>query len=190
MKVITIDNIDKNGRKTLKENMFPEDFHSSPETSYFEEKKPESEYDDKIDPNEWDAADDSKDNFDYSQDYDSNVDDEPYSTENDSEDTAHKRQEVMKWLDSNQNKHSVLSYKLYPSISQDGARSKFSKKYRSEDKNGHKYAFSSDEINRLFNMKNSFIEKIQERMSMAEVFDILTESEIKNVIDKTIAKYL
>ena len=96
----------------------------------------------------------------------------------------------MRWLESNQNKHSVLAYKLYPSISKDGARSKFSKKYRGEDKNGHRYDFDAAEINRLYNMKNSFIQKIQESVNLLEIFDELTESEIKKVISKTVAKYI
>jgi len=39
-------------------------------------------------------------------------------------------------------------------------------------------------------MKNSFIKKIQESVNLLEIFDVLTESEIKNVISKTVAKYI
>lgn len=189
-KVYTISEISKNGKRSLKENSFDEEFQNTLINHFFEkEDSDEAESDDTIDPDEWDATDDSKDNFDYDGDYD-DEDDSDYSSENDDEETGHKRAEVMRWLESNQNKHSVLAYKLYPSISKDGARSKFSKKYRGEDKNGHKYDFDPAEINRLYNMKNSFIRKIQETMNLIEIFDVLTESEIKNVISKTVAKYI
>lgn len=147
-----------------------------------------NEDDDKIDQKEWDETDDTNDGFNPDGDYDDDSDsDEPYSVEQDDKETEIRRKDVMNWLDSNQNKHSVLSYKLYPNISKDGARSKFSKKYRGEDKNGHKYVFSPMEINRLYNMKNSFIEKIQES---ADVFNCLNEDEIMAIIENTIKRYL
>ena len=189
-KVYTINKISKNGKRSLKESSFDEEFQNTPITHFFEkEDSDETEPDDTIDQDEWYASDDSKDNFDYDGDYDDD-DDSNYSSDEDDEKTGHRRAEVMRWLESNQNKHSVLAYKLYPSISKDGARSKFSKKYRGEDKNGHRYDFDSAEINRLYNMKNSFIQKIQESVNLLEIFDVLTESEIKKVISKTVAKYI
>ena len=189
-KVYTINKISKSGKRNLKESSFDEEFQNTPISHFFEkEGSDETEPDDSIDQDEWDATDDSKDNFDYDGDYDDG-DDSNYSSDEDDEATGHRRVEVMRWLESNQNKHSVLAYKLYPSISKDGARSKFSKKYRGEDKNGHRYDFDPAEINRLYNMKNSFIKKIQESVNLLEIFDVLTESEIKNVISKTVAKYI
>lgn len=189
-KVYTINKISKNGKRNLKESSFDEEFQNTPITHFFEkEDSNKTEPNDTIDQDEWDATDDSKDNFDYDGDYDDD-DDSDYSSDKDDEETGHRRAEVMRWLESNQNKHSVLAYKLYPSISKDGARSKFSKKYRGEDKNGHRYDFDPAEINRLYNMKNSFIKKIQESVNLLEIFDVLTESEIKNVISKTVAKYI
>lgn len=189
-KIYTINKISKNGKRNLKESSFDEEFQNTPISQFFEkEDSDEAEPNDTIDRNEWDATDDSKDNFDYDGDYDDD-DGSNYSSDEDDEATGHRRAEVMRWLESNQNKHSVLAYKLYPSISKDGARSKFSKKYRGEDKNGHRYDFDPAEINRLYNMKNSFIKKIQESVNLLEIFDVLTESEIKNVISKTVAKYV
>lgn len=189
-KVYTINKISKNGKRNLKESSFDEEFQNTPITHFFEkEDSDETKPDDTIDQDEWDATDDSKDNFDYDGDYDDD-DDSDYSSDRDDEKTGHRRAEVMRWLESNQNKHSVLAYKLYPSISKDGARSKFSKKYRGEDKNGHRYDFDPAEINMLYNMKNSFIKKIQESVNLLEIFDVLTESEIKKVISKTVAKYI
>ena len=189
-KVYTINKISKNGKRNLKESSFDEEFQNAPISHFFEkEDSDETKPDDTIDQDEWDATDDSKDNFDYDGDYDDD-DDSDYSSDEDDEATGHRRTEVMRWLESNQNKHSVLAYKLYPSISKDGARSKFSKKYRGEDKNGYRYDFDPAEINRLYNMKNSLIKKIQESVNLLEIFDVLAESEIKKVISKTLAKYI
>lgn len=66
---------------------------------------------------------------------------------------------VYKWLDSAQELHSVLAYKLYPELTKDGARSEFSKKYRGRDDEGKEYKFDELEINKLFNMRDDFIDK-------------------------------
>lgn len=68
-----------------------------------------------------------------------------------------KRESVMKWLDSAQELHSVLSYELWPDKDEDSARSLFSKKYRGEDNNGKHYEFDPQEINRLYNLRGDFI---------------------------------
>lgn len=70
-----------------------------------------------------------------------------------------KRVEVMTWLGSAQNLHSVLAYKLYPDLDEDSARSEFSKKFRGEDASGNEYSFSDDEINELYNMKEDYIKR-------------------------------
>ena len=78
------------------------------------------------------------------------------NTEEDSE----KRLLVMKWLDSEQDKHSVLSYKLWPDKDKDQARSDFSKNWRGEDGTEHKkYSFTPEEINRLYNLRNDYIKR-------------------------------
>ena len=70
-KVYTISEISKNGKRSLKENSFDEEFQNTPINHFFEkEDSDEAESDDTIDPDEWDATDDSKDNFDYDGDYD------------------------------------------------------------------------------------------------------------------------
>jgi len=74
--------------------------------------------------------------------------------------TYKKRTEVMKWLDSAQELHSILAYKLWPDKDEDEARSLFSKKYRGEDADGNNYSFDDTEINELFNMKDRYIEEI------------------------------
>lgn len=74
-----------------------------------------------------------------------------------------KRDLVMKWLDSEQNLHSVLSYKLWLKSedgpgTKEGCRSEFSKKYNGHDDTGKEYSFSDDEINKLYNLRNAYIE--------------------------------
>ena len=71
-----------------------------------------------------------------------------------------KRRTVMKWLNSAQELHSVLAYKLWPKRDKDAARSLFSKKYRGKDADGKVYGFSDEEITTLFNMKDRYIDKI------------------------------
>ncbi len=71
-----------------------------------------------------------------------------------------KRNAVIKWLDSAQELHSVLAYRLYPHLAAKGevgkgtARSKFSQKYRNYE--GKK--FTAKEINILYNLRNDFID--------------------------------
>lgn len=77
-----------------------------------------------------------------------------------------KRQSVQRWLDSAQQLHSTLAYRLMgvehaSEVEKATARSLFSKKYRGEDADGKPYSFSDDEINTLYNMKDDFIEKIK-----------------------------
>ena len=74
------------------------------------------------------------------------------------EENESKKKLVLKWLDSAQELHSVLAYKLWPNLDDDSARSIFSKKYRGEDSNGDKYTFDDEEINRLYNMRDNYIE--------------------------------
>lgn len=74
--------------------------------------------------------------------------------------SSEKRRAVMKWLNSAQELHSVLSYKLWPKRDKDSARSLFSKKYRGKDAEGKVYSFSDGEITKLFNMKGRYIDKI------------------------------
>lgn len=69
-----------------------------------------------------------------------------------------KRNSIIKWLDSEQELHSVLAYELWPEKDKDEARSLFSKKYRGEDNTGKSYEFSPEEINTLYNLRNDFID--------------------------------
>lgn len=68
-----------------------------------------------------------------------------------------KRDMIMKWLDSEQELHSVLAYELWPDKPKDQARSDFSKKWRGEDNEHKPYEFDDEEINRLYNLRNDFI---------------------------------
>lgn len=79
--------------------------------------------------------------------------------ENELEKSSSKRDDVMKWLDSAQELHSVLSYDLWPDLDKDSARSEFSKKYNGEDANGKEYDFTDSEINTLYNMRDDFINR-------------------------------
>ena len=73
-----------------------------------------------------------------------------------------KEDTVIDWLDSAQELHSVLSYELYPDKAAKGesgegaARSLFSKKYNGESQ-GKEYGFKPEEINKLYNLRDDFI---------------------------------
>ena len=77
-----------------------------------------------------------------------------------SEADKEKHDAVIKWLDTAQELHSVLAYKLYPHLAAKGevgkgsARSKFSQKYR----NYKGKTFTAKEINALYNLRNDFID--------------------------------
>lgn len=78
---------------------------------------------------------------------------------NEMEKSSSKRNDVMKWLDSAQELHSVLSYDLWPDLDKDSARSEFSKKYNGKDANDKEYDFTDSEINTLYNMRDDFINR-------------------------------
>jgi hypothetical protein len=94
-------------------------------------------------------------------------DEEHAHYEGDSEsrgDIEHKREIVMKWLDSDLELHSTLAYELYPDKrgnenDEGAARSLFSKKYKGKDPTGKPYSFDSEEINKLYNLRNKFIKQ-------------------------------
>ena len=80
------------------------------------------------------------------------------------ESIEHKRDIVMKWLDSDLELHSTLAYELYPEkvgndTDKGEARSLFSKKYRGHDDTGKAYSFDDDEINKLYNLRNKYIKQ-------------------------------
>lgn len=99
----------------------------------------------------------------YYEDNDSSDDDKKDNrkTDKDSEVDTNARQMVDRWLDSAQQLHSQLAYRLWPGMDKDEARSLFSKKYRGEDAEGKKYSFNDKEIDTLYNMKDRFISKIE-----------------------------
>lgn len=87
-----------------------------------------------------------------------------FDSENSSTSIEHKRDIVMKWLDSDLELHSTLAYELYPdktgSENQEGsARSLFSKKYNGKDASDKKYSFDDEEINKLYNLRNKYIKQ-------------------------------
>ena len=126
----------------IKESIFEDGFD---ENYYFED-------DDEGEDEDWNEEDDDEnDGLDDESEYDDD-DGTPYDK---------KREIVHKWLSSAQELHSVLSYRLYPKLTKGGARSKFSKKFRGEDHDGKPYEFNEIEINRLYNMKDDYIEKIK-----------------------------
>ena len=78
--------------------------------------------------------------------------------EEETEEMKDRRNLVMKWLDSAQQLHSVLSYKLWPEKNSSDdkrgeARSLFSRKWREEDNE----RFNANEINTLYNLRTDFI---------------------------------
>lgn len=99
----------------------------------------------------------------YYEDNDSSDDDKKDNrkTDKDSEVDTNARQMVDRWLDSAQQLHSQLAYRLWPGMDKDEARSLFSKKYRGEDAEGKTYSFNDKEIDTLYNMKDRFISKIE-----------------------------
>ena len=99
----------------------------------------------------------------YYEDNDSSDDDKKdnQKTDKDSEVDTNARQMVDRWLDSAQQLHSHLAYRLWPGMDKDEARSLFSKKYRGEDSEGKTYSFNDKEIDTLYNMKDRFISKIE-----------------------------
>ena len=99
----------------------------------------------------------------YYEDNDSSDDDKKdnRNTDKDGEVDTNARQMVDRWLDSAQQLHSQLAYRLWPGMDKDEARSLFSKKYRGEDAEGKTYSFNDKEIDTLYNMKDRFISKIE-----------------------------
>ena len=78
-----------------------------------------------------------------------------------------KRDSVMKWLDNDQTNQAALAYKLDHVENGDAnekgtARSEFYKKEKGQDADGKPYHFTDDEITRLYNMKDDFIEDLDE----------------------------
>ena len=93
-----------------------------------------------------------------------NDDEESEEHSSHDENIEHKREIVMKWLDSDLELHSTLAYELFPDkVSNDTkkgeARSLFSKKYRGHDDTGKPYSFDDDEINTLYNLRNKYIKQ-------------------------------
>jgi hypothetical protein len=77
-----------------------------------------------------------------------------------------KRESVMKWLNSDQSNHAALAYRLYGAengdeVEQGNARSLFTKKFQGEDAEGKQYSFDDDEITRLYNMKDDYINSME-----------------------------
>lgn len=95
---------------------------------------------------------------------------------------SNKKNSVLKWINSAQIDAAVLCKQLWPHMNQDTARSLFSKKRRGHDANGIPYSFNDDEINKLFNMKDRFISRIDESKDN-RIKDIIDES-IDNVLGK------
>lgn len=95
-----------------------------------------------------------------------------------------KRDSVMKWLDSDQSNHAALAYKLFNAengdeVEQGNARSLFTKKFQGEDAEGKPYSFDDDEITRLYNMKDDYIENINESK-----LDKIVRESVKKVLKK------
>lgn len=81
---------------------------------------------------------------------------------------SHRVQEIIQWLKDDQVNNAALARILFPDLSDDAARSLFSKKVRGHDNKGKSYSFSDDEIAHLYNLKGRFITKISESRQRVE----------------------
>lgn len=88
-----------------------------------------------------------------------------------------KEQEVIQWLKDDQENNAAVARELWPGKDEDAARSEFSKKVRGKDANGKSYSFDAKDVNRLYNIKNRFINKID-------------ESKLTNMISESIKRHL
>lgn len=76
--------------------------------------------------------------------------------------SQNKEQEVIQWLKDDQENNAAVARELWPNKDEDAARSEFSKKVRGKDASGKPYSFDAEDVNRLYNIKNRFINKINE----------------------------
>lgn len=88
-----------------------------------------------------------------------------------------KEQEVIQWLKDDQENNAAVARELWPGKDEDAARSEFSKKVRGKDADGKPYSFDAKDVNRLYNIKNRFINKID-------------ESKLTNMISESIKRHL
>ena len=70
-----------------------------------------------------------------------------------------RREKVLNYLKSAQQKHSEYAYHLWPDMEKDDARSLFSKKYRGHDADGNSYSFNDEEIISIYNMIDDVLNK-------------------------------
>lgn len=87
---------------------------------------------------------------------------EKKSDKKNSDNLQTRRENVMKWLDTDQSNHAPLAYELWNVTSDDdvekgNARSLFTKKFKGHDPSGKEYKFTDDEINKLYNMKDRYL---------------------------------
>lgn len=85
------------------------------------------------------------------------------------------------WLNSDQLNQASLARQIWPDMDEDTARSLFSKKVRGHDAEGKPYSFTESELNTLYNIKNSFVKKIDKK---------LNEGRLKNTIAQSIKRVL
>lgn len=85
--------------------------------------------------------------------------------------------EIITWLTDHQENNAAVASKLWPEKDEDTRRSEFSKKVRGEDADGKPYHFDKDEMTKLWNIKNTFIDKI-------------SESKLTKMISESIKKHL
>ena len=88
-----------------------------------------------------------------------------------------KEHEVIQWLKDDQENNAAVARELWPNKDEDAARSEFSKKVRGKDADGKPYSFDAKDVNRLYNIKNRFINKID-------------ESKLTNMISESIKRHL
>ena len=88
-----------------------------------------------------------------------------------------KEMNVIQWLKDDKDNNAAVARELWPEKDEDAARSEFSKKVRGRDANDKPYHFSAKEVNDLYNIKNRFLNKID-------------ENSLNRIISESIKKHL
>ena len=94
-----------------------------------------------------------------------------------------KERNIIKWLTDDQENNAAVASQLWPELDDDTRRSLFSKKVRGHDSDGKPYHFTADEVNSLFRIKNTYVQKIDEQRRK-------TNAKLTEMIMKSIKKHL
>ena len=109
------------------------------------------------------------------------------SNPSDDRETAHAsksvEKEIITWLTDKQVDMAAIAAKLWPEKDEDTRRSEFSKKVRGEDNDGKPYHFDKDDMTKLWNIKNTFIDKVNENtITTSKLVEMIKESIENNLV--------